>query len=106
MLNQYGSKGLNLTAIADSTGTPSLLENLAHDWHAENIRFVADSESKMAKLHSASAQLTTLLISPDGREISRWEGFASAAEVGLKLRSPLGTPSGMAEIREVTNPRH
>jgi hypothetical protein len=79
----------------------SVIENRTHDWHAENIRFVADPSGKMAQSHSIATKPTTLLISPDGRDVSRWEGFASALELGLKLRSLLGAPPGMAEIQQV-----
>jgi hypothetical protein len=101
MLNQYGGKGLNVSVIADSESVSSAIENRSHDWHAENIRFVADPSGKMAQSHSIATKPTTLLISPDGRDVSRWEGFASALELGLKLRSLLGAPPGMAEIQQV-----
>jgi hypothetical protein len=101
MLNQYGGKGLNVSVIADSESVSSVIENRSHDWHAENIRFVGDPAGKMAQSHSIATKPTTLLISPDGREVSRWEGFASALELGLKLRSLLGAPPGMAEIQWV-----
>jgi hypothetical protein len=103
MLNQYGSKGLNVFAIAGPGVASDSIENCSHDWNAENIRFLADPESKTAKSLAVSERPATLLISPEGRELGRWEGFTSAVEIELRLRSLLGAPSGMAEIREIGN---
>lgn len=105
MLNQYESKGLKVIGVAGSGAASDLFENRAYDWHAENIRFLLDPESKFAKSYSVFDKPTTVLISPEGRELWRWDGFASAAEVGLKLRSLLGPPAGMAGTREVENQR-
>ncbi|HZQ19338.1 MAG TPA: right-handed parallel beta-helix repeat-containing protein [Terriglobales bacterium] len=104
MLNQYAGKGLYVCVIAENSGpTASVIENRSHDWHAENIRFVGDPTSRMAESHSVLAYPITLLFSPNGKEVSRWGGFASGIELGLKLRKLLGAPSGTAYIDQFGN---
>jgi parallel beta helix pectate lyase-like protein len=98
MLNQYGGRGLQSIVVAGNlSGSPSgLIENRSHDWHAENILFRSDPSGSMGKAASITTQPTTVLISSSGREIARWQGFASAIELGLELRRQLGPPPGMA----------
>jgi hypothetical protein len=56
---------------------------------------------QITKAYSIVAHPTTLLVSPNGREMKRWDGFTSAIKIGLRLRNLLGSPSGTAEIRGV-----
>jgi hypothetical protein len=104
MLNQYADKGLSVCVIAENPrSTAGAIENHSYDWHAENISFLGDPTARMAESHSVITYPTTLLFSPNGREVSRWSRFASAIELGLKLRKLLGAPSGTADIEEFGN---
>ena len=63
---------------------PNASANLAYDWNMGCVRIVTG--------RGGSGTPGLRLLAPDGREISRWSGFASPGALGLTLRRNLGVP--------------
>jgi Right handed beta helix region len=87
-LAQYGRRELEAALALDGGSA-----DLRHDWHLGDVQFVRAADVLRQRLRLAQ-RLATLLISPDGAVVRRWQGFVSPAELGLTLRHYLGAAPG------------
>ena len=96
MIRQYGAKGLRVLIVTregtdDSTEPENTLLNLSYDWNLGEIPLLIDEEnSPITEGYAVVRTPTTLLVSPGGRIVARWDGFASAPALGLTLLRALG----------------
>jgi hypothetical protein len=85
---QYWDKGLRvLVKLAQEAPA-----DLVYDWNLGDIRSVAGIKAR------AKSFPTTVIVSPGGKTIAQWEGFAPPADLGLTLRSLLGPPLGSPAV--------
>jgi sugar phosphate isomerase/epimerase len=87
-LEQYGDRGL-VVGVGLAAGASS---QLAHDWNLGAIRTFTSAPTRAERFP------TTLLVSPEGAVVRRWEGFANPADLGLTLRALLGPPAGAPTV--------
>jgi peroxiredoxin len=109
MLHQFEAKGgrvllggTGLQYHQDNQQRQRLI-NLTYDWSLEHIPLLLDNaSSSTAKTYGVSQTPTTFLISPEGRIVKRWDGFAAAPDLGLTLQGLLGAADlfpGVARTR-------
>ena len=72
-LAQYGDRNLDGAIICAAR-----CENLPYDWHLTGVQVVEGKGSG------------TVLVSPQGRVVARWNGFVPPAELGLAVRWHVG----------------
>ena len=72
-LAQYGDRNLDGAIICASR-----CENLPHEWHLPGVQVVEGKGSG------------TVLVSPQGKVVARWNGFVPPAEFGLAVRWHVG----------------
>jgi hypothetical protein len=72
-LAQYGDRNLDGAIICANT-----CENLPHDWNLAGVQVIEGKGSG------------TILVSPQGKVVARWNGFMPPAEFGLAVRWHVG----------------
>lgn len=72
-LAQYGDRNLDGAVICARP-----CENLPHDWHLTGVQVVEGKGSG------------TVLVSPQGKVVARWNGFVPPAELGFAVRWHVG----------------
>jgi hypothetical protein len=72
-LAQYGGRNLDGAVVCASP-----CENLPYDWHLTGVGVVEGKGSG------------TVLVSPEGRVVARWNGFISPSEIGFAVRWHVG----------------
>ncbi len=85
---QYGEKGLEVLVGLP----PQAPADLAYDWNLGEIRPLAGINARAKSLP------TTVIVSPDGKTVSQWEGFVPPADLGLTLRRLVGPPAGSPAV--------
>lgn len=89
MLAQYWDKGLDV-AVAIRPGEED--DNLQYDWSLGGIRMIRHPGIPISQWP------TTVLVSPGGKIVRRWEGFVMPADLGLAVRQAMGPPAGAPPI--------
>lgn len=98
METQYGPVGLKVFIVDASrfvTGKQASqgeLINFTYDWNLKNIAVLTDPEQKMFNLYAVKTLPTTFLINTQGKIEQRWDGYASASQLGLSLDKLTGGP--------------
>jgi hypothetical protein len=88
---QYGRHALD-AVVAYEDGAEAVA-NLRHDWHLGDVDLLAaPAAARAGAAFSAAGVPTTVLVSPEGQVVRRWEGFVAPAALGLALRHHLGAP--------------
>lgn len=85
---QYWDKGLEVLANLP----PQASANLVYDWNLGEIRCVAGMKT------GARSSPTTVILTPEGKTVAQWEGFAPPADLGLTLRRLVGPPAGSPAV--------
>jgi peroxiredoxin len=99
MQQQYGPKGL-VVLIVDATRlaagkqpSEDQLINFTYDWQLDNIPVLDDRDSSIAKVYNVKSTPVTFLIGADGIIQQRWDGFASASQLGLSIEPLVEVPN-------------
>lgn len=103
MINQFGvtTNGRTALLLVDGTGmtagrTPSLKEliNFTYDWNLPATPIIAGRDAnRLINEYSITQIPTTLLISPEGILLSRWDGLADAPTLAFALQDALDVSS-------------
>ena len=99
---QYRGDRLKVLALVSQGPGPEndQLFNLPYDWALGGIPLLLDPGNATAAQYGIRTRPTTLLVDPEKGVVARWNGFASAVEIGLTLRALLGPPAGAAPMGE------
>ncbi|MCW5983074.1 MAG: right-handed parallel beta-helix repeat-containing protein [Bryobacteraceae bacterium] len=90
---QYGNISLDVAIAVDAPDEQ--LNNLRHDWNLGAIRLLSPGAAAEAGASlKIDARPVTILVSPGGEIVRRWNGFVTPSELGLALRHRLGPPAG------------
>ena len=95
--HQYSSRGLRVAAMdATAVGSQRIsrhadIVNAAADW---NLKFpvLEDPAGRGAQCFHIRTLPTILLISPEGKELGRWEGFTRTAILARTIEQIVGGP--------------
>jgi hypothetical protein len=85
---QYWDQGLEVLVHL----SPQAPADLVYDWNLGEIRSVAGMRA------GAKSFPTTIIVSPNGKTVAQWEGFAPPADLGLTLRRLVGPPAGSPTV--------
>ncbi len=81
---QYWDKGLEVLVSLP----PQAPADLVYDWNLGDIRSVAGIDRGIRSFPMM------VILSPEGKTVAQWEGFAPPADLGLTLRGLIGPPLG------------
>jgi hypothetical protein len=100
MLDRYRTTSLKVFAVAlQRRGLRNQeLLNVVYEWNLGDIRLLTDKAGHTAASYGVTSGPTTFLID-QGRIVSRWDGFASATELGLTFRDLLDQARATTPIR-------
>lgn len=106
MAEQYAKRGIRFVLIETSASESAIrpnrndLLNLSYDWDVDTIPLVADTASAATARNYGIRQLpTTLLIGEHGRVANRWDGFATAAQLGFSIEALLDASTQTTPLR-------
>lgn len=95
--HQYSGRGLRVAAV-DATAVVSHrssrhanLVNTAANWNLE-LPVLEDPAGRAAQCFQIRSLPTILLISPNGKELGRWEGFTRTPVLARAIEQTLGGP--------------
>ena len=99
MQEQYGPNGLAVMIVdaarlvtGDHPGMDQLI-NFTYDWQLDQIPVLNDPDGTVTKLYTVTSTPTTFLVDADGKIDQRWDGFASAAQLGLSIEPLIEPPA-------------
>ncbi|HSB17106.1 MAG TPA: redoxin domain-containing protein [Bryobacteraceae bacterium] len=98
VLYQHGNQGLKVAVVARAGVAGTNVVNQAHDWRLRDIPLLLDESGSVERGYGVTTKPSTFLIAPAGQIVRRWNGFASAAQLGLTLRWLIGPPPGTPPV--------
>jgi hypothetical protein len=93
---QYGRHALDAVVAYD--GPADVLANVRHDWHLGAVDLLGAAAAARARAAFSAAGVSTILVSPGGEVVRRWDGFATPAALGLAVRHHLATPAASPAV--------
>jgi len=87
MNSQYSAAGLAVKIIDTSHATVAQITNFGYDWHLDpSIKVQADADARFAQAERVTSAPTTILLSPAGKELRRWNSMAESQDLAFALQ--------------------